>query len=51
MFFSFTELVSTVVVLKLADASVELSSTKLLIIIDIAVLHVLTGGWDQCKSI
>lgn len=47
MFFSFTELVSTVVVLKLADASVELSSTKLLIIIDIAVLHVLTGGWDQ----
>lgn len=51
IFFSFTELVSTVVVLKLSDASEELSSTKLLIIIDIAVLHVLTGGWDQCKSI
>lgn len=47
MFFTFTELLSTCFVLKLADLNVELSSGKLVAIIDIAVLHVLTSGWDQ----
>jgi hypothetical protein len=47
MFFSFTEIFSTFYVLKLADINVELSSGKLLLIMDIAVLHVLTAGWDQ----
>ncbi len=47
MFFTFTELCSTCVVLKLADVNVELSSGKLLVILDIAALHVLTAGWDQ----
>lgn len=47
MFFSITELASTLVVLNLADLNVELTSGKLLTIIDIAALHVLTSGWDQ----
>ena len=47
LFFSCTELFSTITVLKLADVNVELTSGRLLIILDIAVLHVLTSGWDQ----
>jgi hypothetical protein len=47
MFFSLTEIFSTYYVLKLADLNVELSSGKLLLIMNIAVLHVLTAGWDQ----
>ena len=47
LFFTVTELISTLTVLKLADINVELSSTLLLIIIDVAALHVLTAGWDQ----
>lgn len=47
MFFSFTEICSTFFVLKLANLNIELSSGKLLFIIDIAILHVLTAGWDQ----
>lgn len=47
MFFTLTELLSTAIVLKLADKNVDLSSGKLVAIIDIAALHVLTSGWDQ----
>lgn len=47
LFFTITELVSTVMVLHLADHNTEVTSTKLLVLIDIAALHVLTGGWDQ----
>ena len=47
LFFSLTELVSTCIVLHLADVNTEVTSTKLLLIMDIAILHVLTAGWDQ----
>ena len=47
LFFSCTELASTFVVLDLLDATKEATSGKLLFVIDIAVLHVLTSGWDQ----
>ena len=46
MFFTFTELCSTFVVLQLADVNVELSSGKLLVILDIAALH---GTYNNIK--
>ena len=46
MFFTFTELCSTFVVLQLADMNVELSSGKLLVILDIAALH---GTYNNIK--
>ena len=47
LFFSITELCSTAVVLELANVNVELTSNKLLLILNIALLHVLIAGWDQ----
>ena len=50
LFFSITELCSTGMVLLLANVNVELTSNKLLVILNIAVLHVLTAGGDQFVS-
>ncbi|XP_066996643.1 uncharacterized protein [Anabrus simplex] len=47
MFFTITELASTVLVLQLADSRKFISTRKALGISGIALLHVLAGGWDQ----
>lgn len=47
LFFTSTELVSTFIVLQLADFKVPVTSRKALLIIGIAVLHVIAGSLDQ----
>lgn len=47
LFFTATELVSTVIVLYLANTNVEPTPGLLLAIVDIATIHILTSGWDQ----
>jgi len=47
LFFSVTELCSTAVVLQLANSNTDVTSNKLLVILNIALLHVLIAGWDQ----
>lgn len=47
LFFTSTELVSTVIVLYLADVNIEPSPGLLLAIVDVALIHILTSGWDQ----
>lgn len=47
LFFSVTELCSTTMVLQLANVNVDLTTNKLLIILNIALIHVLIAGWDQ----
>jgi len=47
LLFTSTELVSTVMVLHLADTGIQAQPSKLLVIIAIASGHVLAAGWDQ----
>jgi len=47
LLFTSTELVSTLVVLHLADSGIQAQPVKLLVIIGIAGGHVLAAGWDQ----
>ncbi|KAK7075528.1 hypothetical protein SK128_026795 [Halocaridina rubra] len=47
LFFSFTELASTVSVVYLLDKQVSITAKRVLIIIDIAVLHILSSSFDQ----
>lgn len=46
-FFSITELISTTLVIYLADEKNNLTRRKIFGIIGIAILHILAGGWDQ----
>ena len=45
--FTSTEVVSSIVILQLADRDVNASPDKLLVIIAIAAGHVMAAGWDQ----
>ncbi|KAL2734226.1 uncharacterized protein V1478_003924 [Vespula squamosa] len=47
LFFSITELMSTFLVVHLADKKTLLTNKKAFAIITIAVLHIVAGGWDQ----
>lgn len=47
LFFTVTELASTVMVLHLADSSVAVTPGKLLVIVTIAATHIACSGWDQ----
>lgn len=47
LFFTVTELLSTIFVLHLADSSNALTSRKVAIIVSIAIVHILAGGLDQ----
>ena len=46
-FFSFTELLSTILVIHLADEKNPITRRKAFGIVSIALLHILAGGWDQ----
>ncbi|XP_014225999.1 uncharacterized protein LOC106651837 [Trichogramma pretiosum] len=46
-FFSITELISTFFVIHLTNTKNSVTRRKALIIVSIAVLHILAGGWDQ----
>lgn len=50
LFFSLTELASTLAVVLLVDKNVSVTPSRALIIIDIAVLHIVTSGFDQFVS-
>nr|XP_053654799.1 uncharacterized protein LOC128703937 isoform X2 [Cherax quadricarinatus] len=50
LFFSFTELTSTITVVYLLDMNVCMSARRALIIISIAILHIMTSGFDQFVS-
>ncbi|XP_013791004.1 uncharacterized protein LOC106474854 [Limulus polyphemus] len=50
LFFSITEVASTIIVVYLLDSNVPVSPRKLLFIIDIAILHILASGFDQFVS-
>lgn len=47
LFFSITELFSTLAVLRLADRSTELSANGVLPIVGVAAVHILAAGKDQ----
>ncbi|KAK3888940.1 hypothetical protein Pcinc_007041 [Petrolisthes cinctipes] len=47
LFFSITELASTIAVVYLLDKSVNVTPLRALVIINIAVLHIITSGFDQ----
>ncbi|KAF2367188.1 hypothetical protein FHG87_002043 [Trinorchestia longiramus] len=47
MFFSLTEMLSTVTVVHLLDRRVSVTSSKCLIILSVALLHILVSGFDQ----
>ncbi|XP_076039583.1 uncharacterized protein LOC143024609 [Oratosquilla oratoria] len=47
LFFSITEMISTIAVVYLMDKSVAITSGRILIIVNIAILHVLSAGFDQ----
>jgi hypothetical protein len=47
MFFTLSELLSTSLVVHLANADNPVTIRKALGIISIALIHVLAGGWDQ----
>lgn len=47
LFFSITELISTMFVVNLADAKNPVTHRKALTISGIAVMHILAGSWDQ----
>lgn len=47
LFFSFTELASTLAVVYLLDKQVNITARRVLIIIDIAILHILSSSFDQ----
>lgn len=45
--FSVTELVSTLMVIHLADEKNSVTRKKALVIVSIALLHIFAAGWDQ----
>lgn len=47
LFFSITEMASTMAVVYLLDKNVSVTSARVLIIVDIAILHVVSSGFDQ----
>jgi len=47
LFFTMTELLSTVVVVHLTDCKNPISTRKVTIIVSIAIVHILSGGLDQ----
>lgn len=47
LFFSTTEVISTVLVVHLADSRNAVTPMKALAVVAIAVVHVLAGSWDQ----
>ncbi|XP_018023609.1 uncharacterized protein LOC108679496 [Hyalella azteca] len=47
MFFSITEMISTLMVIHLVDRRVAVTSSKCLVILSVAVLHILASGFDQ----
>ncbi|KAL1132421.1 hypothetical protein AAG570_010376 [Ranatra chinensis] len=47
LFFTITELISTGLVLQLADDRVTMTARKVLIIVGISVIHIIAGSWDQ----
>ncbi|TRY68245.1 hypothetical protein TCAL_05104 [Tigriopus californicus] len=47
LFFTVTEMASTLTVLSLIDKSSVVTPRKTLVIISIAVLHIVASGWDQ----
>ncbi|CAL4072818.1 unnamed protein product, partial [Meganyctiphanes norvegica] len=47
LFFSITEMASTMAVVYLLDKNVSVTSARVLIIVDIAILHVASSGFDQ----
>ncbi|XP_050718284.1 uncharacterized protein LOC126999566 isoform X2 [Eriocheir sinensis] len=50
LFFSITELVSTAYVAYLMDKNVGVTASRALVIMDIAILHIATSGFDQFVS-
>lgn len=50
LFFSITEMASTISVVYLLDKSISVTAKQALIIIDIAILHIMTSGFDQFIS-
>lgn len=47
LFFSITELISTIVVILMCDSSRPLHPLELLAVIDIAIVHIITSSGDQ----
>ncbi|XP_069179412.1 uncharacterized protein [Procambarus clarkii] len=47
LFFSFTELASTITVVYLIDKNIGVTARRALIITDIAIIHIMTSGFDQ----
>jgi len=47
LFFTVTEVVSTVTVLYLVNKDHQVTPRKVLIIMSVAALHILASGWDQ----
>ncbi|KAG7163969.1 uncharacterized protein LOC121872282 [Homarus americanus] len=47
LFFSFTELASTISVVNLLDKSISVTAKRALVIVSIAILHIMTSGFDQ----
>lgn len=47
LFFTLMELISTTIVIYLADKKNSVTQRKIFVIIGITVLHILAGGWDQ----
>lgn len=47
LFFTITEVMSTIVVLHLSDCKNQISTRKILTIVSIALVHILAGGLDQ----
>lgn len=47
LFFTSTEIASTVLVIHLADSRNTVTPMKALFVVSIAIVHVFAGGWDQ----
>lgn len=47
LFFTITEIFSTLLVLHLSDAKTPITPKKVMTIVSIALVHILAGGWDQ----
>jgi len=47
LLFSFTEAISTIMVLRLADSNLQASPQRLMVVVGIAGGHVLAAAWDQ----
>ncbi|KAK3592784.1 hypothetical protein CHS0354_003227 [Potamilus streckersoni] len=50
LFFSTTELLATVVVVYLCDSQVEITASKVLVVVSISCVHLIVGGLDQFVS-